>query len=471
MASNNKIPLSVTLIPIVIVVTLLTLNTIILKNDSLNGSSQLILFIGGVVAVIIGKIYNIDFILPFNAIKNNLISVKISVIILLLVGALSASWMLSGIIPAMVYYGMQLLSADFFLPACLIICCIVSLSTGSSWTTSATVGIALISISKSFQISEAITAGTIISGAYFGDKISPISDTTNLAASLTNTPLFKHISYMLITTIPSIIITLILFAIINYNQPINYRSDLFHETSTLLKTYFQIHLYLFIAPLIILILSLKKVSPLVVLSSGVFIGILFYLFTKGLNENILKEFYLSLQHVIGITSIETNNTQINELFFSKGIIGMIPTIGLIISAMIFGGALEGIGALENITNALLKLTKTTFGLFLSTISSCLSINLTASDQYISIVLPAKMFKHSFKKHGLSSENLSRTIEDSGTVTSALIPWNTCGAYHSSVLGVATGEYFMYAFFNLISPISSLVVALFDFKINKIKQNN
>jgi len=412
-------------------------------------------------------------------VTENLKSVTGAILILLFVGALAGAWLISGIIPAMIYYGLQILHPGIFLPACIVICAIISLATGSSWTTSATVGIALIGIGKALEIPVGMVAGAVISGAYFGDKLSPLSDTTNLAPAMAGGELFSHIRYMTYTTFPSILVTLVVFSVLSFTQTSQGTAD----TAVLMAAIeekFTINLWLFLVPLTVIFLIVKKSPPLVALLIGTLLAAVFaLLFQRNLlmeltetNQLTLNDAYRALLNAITRdTQIETSNSLLYDLFSSGGMQGMLGTIWLIICAMVFGGVMDAIGALSKISNALLGWAKSTFQLFASTVASCLTINLTASDQYLSIVIPGKMFSKAYKDRNLAPENLSRTLEDSGTVTSVLIPWNTCGAYQSGVLGVGVGEYFVYAVFNWLSPIMTLIFAAFRIKIKALKEPN
>jgi len=444
-------------------------------DDSLNGSNQFILLIGGFIAAIFGFKNKVSYKLMINKIAENIQSVTGAILILLFVGALAGTWLISGIIPAMIYYGLKILNPTFFLPACIILCAIISLATGSSWTTSATVGIALIGIGKALGLPGGMIAGSVISGAYFGDKLSPLSDTTNLAPAMAGGDLFSHIRYMTLTTVPSIIITLIVFFILGFVQKSTGNSD----TESLLfaiKEKFNINLLLFIVPLTVIVLIIKKSPPLIALLTGTLLGGVFaIIFQENLileisnsNKLTFENSYKTIINSMTIsTQVTTNNSLLNELFISGGMSGMLNTIWLIICALVFGGIMDAIGALDKISESLLNWAKSTFQLFASTVASCLTINLTASDQYLSIVIPGKMFNKAYEKRNLKSENLSRTLEDSGTVTSVLIPWNTCGAYQSGVLGVSVLDYFVYAIFNWLSPFMTLLFAYLNIKIKYI----
>jgi NhaC family Na+:H+ antiporter len=387
--------------------------------------------------------------------------------------------MISGIIPSMVYYGLKILDPNIFLPACIIICSIISVATGSSWTTSATVGIALVGIGKALEIPAGMVGGAVIAGAYFGDKLSPLSDTTNLAAAVSKVDLFKHIKYLTYTTIPSISITLIVFIILGINQSSNGLTDNSFLINTIENT-FNISLVLFIVPIIVLIMIVKKTPPIKALTIGTILGALFAILfqpqiinelSDSSNRSIIASYKVLIDTITSDVSVTTESEILNELFSTSGMIGMLNTIFLVMATMIFGGSMDAIGAIKSISKALLNLADNIFKLFASTVASCLALNLTASDQYLSIVVSGKMFEKAFEDKDLAPENLSRTLEDSATVTSALIPWNSCGAYHSSVLGISVGEYFIYAIFNWISPFMTLIYAALRIKIRTLGIKN
>ncbi len=474
MSIENKklISLFDSIIPVVALVTLLYINVSIYGDSSLNGSNQFILIIGSSIAFFFGIKNKVKAETIFNTISNNLKSISTPIIILLLVGGLSGSWMISGIIPSMIYYGLKLINVSFFLPTCVIISAIVAISTGSSWSTTATIGIGLIGIGKVLGFDLGLVAGAIISGAYFGDKMSPLSDTTNLAAAVTESNLFEHIKYMTITTFPTIIITIIFFASYNiFNMPSESIENLNYVES--IKDYFFISPILFFVPIVVIVLIIKKISPVISLFIGIITGaFLILVFQSNLissftSENGLSTYEFIINSIVSETKVETGKSSLDDLFYTGGMKGMLNTIWLVICAMIFGGVMEAIGALKRISYFLLEKTKSIFGLFSSTVISCLTVNISASDQYLAIVVPGKMFSKAYRDRSLSSLNLSRTIEDSGTVTSVLIPWNTCGAYQASVLNVNVLDYFIFAIFNWLSPITTLIIALIKYKIKKI----
>jgi NhaC family Na+:H+ antiporter len=481
--SKKIIPLQIAILPLIFLVTLLSFNlyanVFIYDADPLAGSSQFILILSGAFAAMIGNLYNVSYKDVVNSISNSIKSVTPALIILLWVGALAGTWMISGIIPSMVYYGLKILDPNIFLPACIIICSIISVATGSSWTTSATVGIALVGIGKALGIPAGMVGGAVIAGAYFGDKLSPLSDTTNLAAAVSKVDLFKHIKYLTYTTIPSISITLIVFIILGINQSSSGVTDNSFLINTIENT-FNISLVLFIVPIIVLIMIVKKTPPIKALTLGTLLGALFAVLfqpqiinelSDSSNSSIIASYKVLIDTITSDVSITTESEILNELFSTGGMIGMLNTIFLVMATMIFGGSMDAIGAIKSISKALLNLADNIFKLFASTVASCLALNLTASDQYLSIVVSGKMFEKAFEDKGLAPENLSRTLEDSATVTSALIPWNSCGAYHSSVLGVSVGEYFIYAIFNWISPFMTLIYAALRIKIRTLGIKN
>ena len=454
-------------------ISLLFYDIIFFENNDWLGefTYHYILISTSIIATIIGLSEKIKISFVIERIFSSIKSISIPIVILLLVGALAGTWKVSGIIPAMVYYGLNMVDPSIFLPLTLIVSTLVSLTTGSSYTTSATVGIALVAVGIAFNIPAGMTAGAVISGAYFGDKMSPLSDTTNLAPAMAGTDLYSHIRYMTYTTVPTYIVTLIVFILLSFNLQINSVGEM-SEINNLSETIindFYISPVLFLVPALVILLAFLKVRPIIALSFGIIGAIIFSIvFQNNILESIDPSKTSSvILSVFTDTSIPTENIRIERLYNSGGMKGMLWTIYLTISAMVFGGSMDGIGALKKITDYLLTKAKTTFGLFASTAASCLGINIVASDQYLAIVIPGKMFKDAYEEKKLSPENLSRTLEDTGTVTSALIPWNTCGAYHYGVLGVSVTDYFIYAIFNWLSPVTTLIYAAFMIKIKML----
>jgi len=471
--TSSEISLKKSLIPIIILISLLFYNIISFENNDWLGeyTYHYLLISTSIIAVFLGFSENIGISHIIKRIIESIKSITIPIIILLLVGALAGTWKVSGIIPAMVYYGLNLIDPSVFLPLTLIVSTLVSLTTGSSYTTSATVGIALVAVGIAFNIPAGMTAGAVISGAYFGDKMSPLSDTTNLAPAMAGSDLYTHIRYMTYTTVPTYILTLIVFIVLSFSLKISGTGEM-NEINNLSQTIsndFYISPILFLIPATVIVLAFLKIRPIIALSTGILGAVIFSLIFQN---NILEmidhsKFYSVIKSIFLDTEIPTENMRIQRLYNSGGMKGMLWTIYLTISAMIFGGSMDGIGALKKITDFLLSKAKTTFGLFASTAASCIGINIVASDQYLAIVIPGKMFKKAFQEKKLSAENLSRTLEDAGTVTSALIPWNTCGAYHYGVLGVSVTDYFVYAIFNWLSPITTLIYAALMIKIKTL----
>ena len=474
------------MIPIIILIFLLGLNVYVFESDATYGSNQFALLFAAAIATGIGVYNGVSFEHIMERVAHNIQSTAPAILILLFVGSLAGTWLISGIVPAMVYYGLQILTPPIFFVACVLICIVVSMATGSSWTTSATIGIALIGIGNGLGLDPAITAGAVLSGAYFGDKMSPLSDTTNLAPAIAGTDLNTHIKYMTITTVPTITITIIIFLIIGFSLNTQGKID---ESLVLglIEQNFNINPWLFAVPLIVIAMIIFKAPPLFALLAGTILGgIAALIFQQDLLQQLAGEETLTaiksyeiimnsmtIDTVIPVETIDVGSgttIDLQGLFEQGGMLGMLGTIWLIICAMAFGGALEAIGALKRISEFFLGLFHSVFGLFASTVASCLALNVTASDQYLSIVVSGKMFQEAYKDKGLAPENLSRTLEDSATVTSPLIPWNTCGAYHSKVLLGESGmmNYIPYAIFNYLSPFVTLLVAAIGYKIKLLK---
>jgi NhaC family Na+:H+ antiporter len=471
----KQINLSSSLFPVAAVVAMLAYNVHVYGDNAIGGSNQFILLMGGAVAALVGFWHKVTYDSMLSHVSSNLKSTTGAILILLMVGALSGAWLISGIIPSMIYYGLKILNPSIFLPATLLICSLVSLATGSSWSTSATVGVALIGIGKAIGISEAMTAGAVISGAYFGDKMSPLSDTTNLAPAMAGTDLFTHIRYMTITTVPSYMVTLLAFIGLGFTLDTKGAADT-GSVLAAIEAAFHVTPWLFLVPAMVILMIIRKTQPLIALMAGTLLGAAFALIFQpqvvaqvaGVEKLDFVSSYKGVMNAMTVkTSVATSAASLNDLFSGKGMEGMLGTVWLIICAMFFGGIMEAIGALHKISSSLLKAASSVFGLFASTVGSCVVVNLTASDQYLAIVVPGKMFAEPFRDKGLAPENLSRTLEDSGTVTSVLVPWNTCGAYQSGVLGVSTLSYLPYAVFNYVSPFMTLLIAALNIKIRKL----
>lgn len=465
------------LLPILFLIVALFINVRIFGDAALDGSNQIILMLSAGVASIVAIRLGYKWKKIRTSIVKSISSALSSIIILLLIGSLAGTWLLSGVVPAMIYYGLQVLNPTIFLVAATIVCAIVSVATGSSWTTAATVGIALIGIGTALGLSPGMVAGAIISGAYFGDKMSPLSDTTNLAPAMVGSDLFTHIRYMAYTTVPSITITLIIFLIIGLTQDSSGTTASTQEILEAINGSFYISPVLFLVPIAVIFMIVRKIPAIPAIMFGAILGGIFAavfqpevvlsvseyesLSAEAYYVGIMKAFYGDIQ-------IITGQEIVDDLLSSGGMYGMLGTVWLIVSAMIFGGVMEGTGMLKRIAESIISLVNSTGSLVASTAGTCVFFNITASDQYLAIVVPGRMYTDTYKEKGLAPENLSRTLEDSGTVTSALIPWNTCGAYHANVLGVATFAYLPFAFFNLISPFMTIFYAYMDIKIRTLK---
>jgi Na+:H+ antiporter, NhaC family len=472
---HSTAQLLLALTPLVVLMALLWFNVgEVYGDDALSGSNQVILMLAAFVAAVIGVINGSSVEAVFAKIKTNIHDTTQAIFILILIGGLAGTWLLGGVVPAMIYYGLDLINVQFFLPTAVIISALISLSTGSSWSTTATVGIALMGIGQTIGIPAPVVAGAVISGAYFGDKLSPLSDTTNLAPAMAGTDLFTHIRYMLYTTVPSLIIALILFTVLG----LGYKDGALDAAEvavvqSLLSAQFNITPWLFLVPAIVILLISQKVDALVAITVGIFSGLAAALVFQQpllleLGTGTHPIYEIAMRSVYGSIAVPSEHPILSDLLSTSGMSGMLGTVWLILSAMAFGGAMEAAGFLATITNAIIYFARGSASLITSTLVACGVLNVTASDQYLAIVVPGRMFKDVYRERGLAPENLSRTLEDSGTVTSVLIPWNTCGAYQSSVLGVATGDYFMYAFFNLISPVMTLIYAWVGIRIKKIE---
>jgi NhaC family Na+:H+ antiporter len=494
MTVNKQQPsLLLALIPIIVLIALLTINVIVLGADAISGANQIALLLAAAVAGIIS--FRLGYSWPEieKSIVKSISSAMAAILILLAIGSLSGTWLLSGIVPAMIYYGLKILNPVIFLFAACVICAVVSLSTGSSWSTIATVGIALLGIGKALDIHEGVIAGAIISGAYFGDKMSPLSDTTNLAPAMAGTDLFTHIRYMVYTTVPTLAITLIIFLVWGFTLDTAKEATDSSMVLNAIEKSFNLTPLLFLVPAAVIFMIIKRVPALPALLTGALLGGIFAVIFQpdavnlvakasieqkfsgdelttelaSLESNYVKASFISVMNAMTTTiSMKTDNAMISDLLQAKGMGGMLNTIWLILCAMIFGGVMESSGLLHTIAAAVIRRAESTGSLVASTAATCIFFNTTASDQYMAIAVPGRMFANTFRARGLKPEVLSRTLEDSATVTSVLIPWNTCGATQSSVLGVATAVYAPFAFFCIISPVMTVAQAYLNFRIRR-----
>lgn len=474
----------VAVIPIVVLIGFLAVVITLFGSDSLSGGSQIALLMGMAVCVCISMgIYRVPWRTFEAQIKKTLGDVSITLLILLCVGMLSGSWMISGIVPTLIYYGIQVMSPQFFLVSACIICALVSLLSGSSWTTIATIGVALLGIGHALGISEAWTAGAIISGAYFGDKMSPLSDTTILASSTTGTDLFVHIRYMMLTTTPTFLITIVIFFFAGLDNGAGTDLQVGQYTEGLERT-FNISLWTLLVPLLTGVLIARRVPSLIVLFlSAIMAGVVALVLQPHIlteiatgSSSILNSPY-STVHLIkglaitfyGATAVDTGFASLNELVSTGGMAGMLNTIWLILCAMCFGAAMVASRMIESLTQVIVRFVRSRVSLVSSTVGTGIFLNITTGDQFISIVLNADIYKEVYRRQGYETRLLSRSCEDSATVTSVLIPWNTCGMTQSTVLGVPTLTYLPYCFFNLISPLMSILVATVGWRIYRSRE--
>ncbi|MBQ3730411.1 MAG: sodium:proton antiporter [Muribaculaceae bacterium] len=465
-------------IPVVVLIGLLTIVISLFGSDSLSGGSQIVLLIGMAVCVTISMVF---YKVPWKTFERQMCKtigdVAVTLLILLTVGMLAGSWMVSGVVPTLIYYGVQILSPKFFLVCACVICALVSLLSGSSWTTVATIGVALLGIGHALGINEAWTAGAIISGAYFGDKMSPLSDTTILASSSVGVDIFEHIRYMMLTTTPSILITLVIFLIAGLGHGNQEALHVEQYTNGLSST-FSISPWTLLVPLITGILIAKKVPSLIVLFvSSILAGITALILQPHILTQIAGDASLSAPAALakglaitfyGATAVETGYEALNDLVSTGGMAGMLNTIWLILCAMCYGAVMVASGMIESITRVIIRFVRTRFSLVSSTVGTGIFLNLTTGDQFISIVLTADVFRDVYNKEGYEPRLLSRTTEDAATVTSVLVPWNTCGMTQATVLGVPTLTYLPYCFFNILSPLTTMAVAALGWKIKRHK---
>lgn len=539
LAKQAKLPsLWAALVPVFVLIGLLSLNVYLYGEDSSYGPNQIALLMAAGAAAIVGRLYLNSFKAMLAGIERAIGSALVAMLILLLIGSLAGTWMMSGVVPAMIYYGLDVLNPQSFLVATAVVCAIVSVATGSSWSTVATVGIALLGIGMALGVNEYLTAGAIISGAYFGDKISPLSDTTNLAAAMAGTDLITHIKYMLWTTVPSFVIALVIYLLIGLGgEPTEIAGNTAALKQEMLANFDTLSPVLFVVPLVVLTMVILKFDAVAALFIGAVLGGVFAIVfqpqmvseiaglddievvtstgeTEMVQPSYAKRSYVAFINSMafetarytkadaakfeaefeeakeGLTQVEAAPDDSSEvasakqtvaeaqaklmavkLLKGKGMDGMLNTIWLIITAMCFGGVMEACGLLKRITDPLIGMAQSTGSLIATTAGSCIFVNATASDQYLAIVVPGQMFRDTYAKRGLAPQNLSRTLEDAGTVTSVLIPWNTCGAAQSAVLGVATFAYAPFCFFNWISPLMTIAIGFAGLGIAKLKKQD
>ena len=448
-------------VPFLVLIVLITCCVADFGNATLDGASQVSLLVASGVSVLIGHFSKrLEWENLEKEITDKIASCTPAIIILLLIGAIGGTWMVSGIVPTMIYYGMQIIRPEVFLVSSSVLCALVSLMIGSSWTTVATIGVALMGIGKAHGFDDGWIAGSIITGAYFGDKLSPLSDTTVLASSVSGTPLFTHIRYMLYTTVPSFVISLFIFLIAGLVMNVSGQGNV-TEFMVGLQHTFMISPWLLIVPVLTGVMIARRWPSMVVLFFAIMLAVVVALLVQPQLVNSYKGI---MQVCYGSTDIETGIPMLNDLVHTSGMAGMMPTIWLIICAQTFGGALTATGQLQDLMKLILRFVKGTASLVATTVGTSLFCNIAMADQYLSIMLASSMFKETYRERGYESRLLSRSCEDGATVTSVLVPWNTCGLTQSTVLGVATLTYLPYCFFNILSPITSVVVAAMGWKI-------
>ncbi|MBI2969201.1 MAG: Na+/H+ antiporter NhaC [Gammaproteobacteria bacterium] len=476
-AAPRNASMTQSLIPVIALIAMLSLSVYLFGADSSGGANQIALLLGGAIAAVIAVRNGHPWPQLERAIVEGISTAMGAILILLAVGALIGAWMLAGTVPAMIYYGLQIMDPRIFYAASCLICAVASLSIGSSWTVAGTLGVGLMGVAFGLGLSPAVTAGAVVSGAYFGDKMSPLSDTTNLSPAVVGTDLFTHIRHMVWTTTPAFLTALLLFTVVGFGRHAQGDSATLAETLATLEAGFHITLWALLPLLVVFGLAMKKFPPLPTILIGALLGGVMAVFLQpavviafadspGLAPWLaqLKGIWIAL--ATGYVST-TGNEAVDALLSRGGMDSMLTTIWLILCALAFGAVLAHAGMLERLIRGVLGWAKTTGSLVFSVVVSCIGINIVAADQYIAIVLPGRMFRAEFERRGLHVKNLSRTLEDAGTMTSALVPWNTCGAYMAAALGVPTLSYAPYAFFNLLSPVVAVIYAMRNISITRV----
>ena len=462
------------LIPFLVLIALISCCVAVFGSATLDGASQVSLLVASAVSVLIGHFTKrLEWENLEKELTNKIASCTPAIIILLLIGAIGGTWMVSGIVPTMIYYGMQIIRPEVFFVSSSLLCALVSLMIGSSWTTVATIGLALMGIGKAHGFDDGWIAGSIITGAYFGDKLSPLSDTTVLASSVSGTPLFTHIRYMLFTTVPTFCISLTIFLIAGITMDVQGHGNVAEFMDGLQHT-FVISPWLLIVPVLTGIMIARKWPSMVVLFMAIMLAAIVGLLVQpdlvkqiSGHSGMLASYKGMMQVCYGSTNIETGVPMLNELVHTSGMAGMMPTIWLIICAQTFGGALTATGQLQDLMRIVLRWVRGAASLVASTVGTAIFCNIAMADQYLSIMLSSSMFKDTYREKGYEARLLSRSCEDGATVTSVLVPWNTCGLTQSTVLGVATLTYLPYCFFNYLSPLMSVFIASIGWKIKRV----
>ena len=464
-------------IPIFVLVCLLGSAVYLYGDNSSSGPNQIALLFATFTAALVGLKNGYTWRLLEEAMIKGITLSLGAILILLMVGALIGTWLLSGTVPTLIYYGLQIISPQWFYAASCLICGIVAMSIGSSWTTAATIGVALLGVATGLGLDQVVTAGAVISGAYFGDKLSPLSETTNLAPAVAGSDLFEHIQHMLWTTVPSFVIAMIIFVIMGFSADVSSDIGRIDDIVSILNTNFNINPMMLVPLIVLLVLAYKKMPAFPAISIGAVIGAAWALIFQS--DLLATQVDVSQGQLVGYFklvwatfydgfAIQTGDSNMDDLLSGGGMAGMLTTTWLVMTALMFGAIMEKTGLLEIFVRSILKIARSTGALIASSIATCFGTNLIAADQYIAIVVPGRMCKEEYKKRGIKSVNLSRTLEDGGTITSPLIPWNTCGAYMQSVLMINPLEYAVYAFFNLINPFLAIIYAYVGIKILKIE---
>ncbi len=475
MENIKKPSLFLAILPVIVLVAVITVGVHLFGDELTSGPSQIALITAAITGALIAMYYlKVPWEKLEEGILDNLSKTGSAIFILLMIGALTASWTLSGVVPTLIYYGLKIINPSIFLLVIFMFTSIISIMAGSSWTTIGTIGVAMLSAGEILGFNVGWLAGAIISGAYLGDKISPLSDTTNLSASISGVDLYKHIKYMLVTNIPTFIITAIIFAVAGFFVPVNSQLDVDEQCMQIAQT-FNISLWLLLIPAFTIFLIYKKQSPFITLFLSAIVGTIVTLFAQpeivaqispyGADDTFTY-IYVPLKMLSSKVNIETGNEMLNGLASTSGMSGMMNTIWLILCVVAFGGIMEAGGYINTVTERMIKYMKSATSLVASTIGTCIFFNLSLSDQYMSILIPGKMFSKAFEDNGYKPELLSRSLQDSATVTSVLIPWNTCGVAQSTVLGVPTLVYLPYCFFNILSPIISIIITAIGYKVVK-----
>lgn len=475
MENIKKPSLFLAILPVIVLVAVITVGVHLFGDELTSGPSQIALITAAITGALIAMYYlKVPWEKLEEGILDNLSKTGSAIFILLMIGALTASWTLSGVVPTLIYYGLKIINPAIFLLVIFLFTSIISIMAGSSWTTIGTIGVAMLSAGEILGFNVGWLAGAIISGAYLGDKISPLSDTTNLSASISGVDLYRHIKYMFVTNIPTFIITAIIFAVAGFFVPVNSQLDIDEQCMQIAQT-FNISLWLLLIPAFTIFLIYKKQSPFITLFLSAIAGTVVTLFAQPEivaqispygTDDIFTYIYVPLKMLSSKVNIETGNEMLNGLASTSGMGGMMNTIWLILCVVAFGGIMEAGGYINAVTERMIKYMKSATSLVASTIGTCIFFNLSLSDQYMSILIPGKMFSKAFKDNGYRPELLSRSLQDSATVTSVLIPWNTCGVAQATVLGVPTLVYLPYCFFNILSPIISIIITAIGYKVVK-----